>query len=313
LWTHNTAVSGNLYSNNDYAVYNYLGGVGTSAASSTGVSTGIPNGKIASGQSFFIKGLSNGVATFKNSMRLVGNNTQFFKMSSVANTLTFEKHRIWLDITNDTGAYKQTLIGYATGATMGMDRGMDGAYFNSGTPVALYSLSDATTTLSIQGRSLPFDVTDEVPLGFYAGASGIYTIRLSDYDGLFENQDIYIKDTQFNLYHDLKQAPYVFQSASGTYNNRFVLVYQNSVLANHAASFTEDAIVLYKPNQNLHVDCGAVMMKSITLYDVRGRVLFENKAVNATTIEIPLGSTNQVLLVAITSQDGVTVTKKYVN
>lgn len=313
LWTHNTAVTGNVYSNNDYAVYNYLGGIGTSAASSTGVNTSVPNGKIASGQSFFIKGLSNGIATFKNSMRLVGNNTQFFKMSSVSNTLTFEKHRIWLDITNDLGAYKQTLIGYAAGATMGVDRGIDGAYFNSGTPVALYSLSDATTTLAIQGRSLPFDVHDEVALGFYTDASGTYTIRLSNYDGLFENQEIYLKDTQFNIYHDLKQSPYVFQSASGTYNNRFVLVYQNSALTTQSSSFTEDRIVLYKPNQNLRVDSGTIVMKEIKVYDVRGRLLFENNAINATTAEIPLGATNQVLLIAITSQDGVTVTKKYVN
>jgi hypothetical protein len=39
LWTHNTAITNNLYTSDDYATYNLLGGVGTNAALSSGVST----------------------------------------------------------------------------------------------------------------------------------------------------------------------------------------------------------------------------------------------------------------------------------
>ena len=89
LWTHNTAMTNNNYTNSDYASYNYMGGVGTSAALSGGSS---PNGKIGSGQSFFIKGLAAGNAIFNNTMRVMGNNTQFYRSAA-------DKSRIWLQIT----------------------------------------------------------------------------------------------------------------------------------------------------------------------------------------------------------------------
>lgn len=313
LWTHNTPITNNSYTVADYAVYNYLGGTGT-AAGSTGVNTNVPNGKIAAGQSFFVKGLTTGVATFKNSMRLVGANTQFFRLnSSISNDSITEKHRLWLDLTSDQGSYKQTLIGYVTGATMGVDRGLDGAYFNSGNPVALYSLPNNATPLSIQGRSLPFDVHDEVPLGFYAVASGTFTISLSHYDGLFENQNVYLKDLTSNLYYDLKVAPYTFQSVAGTFDHRFVLVYQNPTLHSAVSNFTADSIVLYKPDGNLHIDTGTTLMKSVKVFDVRGRLLIEKQGINATSAVITLGTVPQVLFVQITSQDLTVVTKKYVN
>jgi hypothetical protein len=44
LWTHNTAITNNLYTSDDYATYNLLGGVGTNAALSSGVSTSKPDG-----------------------------------------------------------------------------------------------------------------------------------------------------------------------------------------------------------------------------------------------------------------------------
>ena len=313
LWTHNTAVSSNLYSPNDYAVYNYLGGTGTSAATSGGANTNVPNGKIAAGQSFFIKGLSNGTVTYKNSMRIIGNNDQFFKLNTTTVAAAPEKHRIWLDVSNEQGAYKQTLIGYAANATMGVDRGYDGAYFNSGSSIAIYSLADATT-LAIQGRSLPFYDTDEVPLGFYATTSGNFTINLFDYDGLFLNQDIYLKDKVLNLYHNLKSSAYNFSATAGTFNDRFVLVYKpQETLTTQQSAVDANAIVLYKPNADLHINAGTILMDEVKVFDVRGRLLFDKKHINATSTQINLGTTNQVLVIEITTNDSIKIIKKYVN
>lgn len=318
LWTHNTPILAGQYTNNDYAIYNYLGGTGTSSAPNSGINNTVPNGKIASGQGFFVKGLASGVATFNNAMRLVGDNNQFFRMQaptvgtgSVATSI--EKHRIWLDVVNGQGNYKQTLVGYATNATMGIDRGYDSDYLNVGNPVSLYSLAPSLATLSIQGRSLPFSDLDEVPLGFYTASSGEFTINLFDFDGLFLNQSIYLKDKVTDVIHDLKQSSYVFRSTAGTFNERFVLVYRNGALAVPTASFSSDSIVLYKPAQELFVDSGGAFMQSIKVFDVRGRLLLEKKNINATRTSFDAGFTNQVLLIEITSSDGLKVTKKYVN
>ncbi|WP_147402351.1 hypothetical protein [Flavobacterium sp. 120] len=45
FWTHNTAINNNVYTSDDYAVYNSLGGVGTSASLSSGVNNTKPDGK----------------------------------------------------------------------------------------------------------------------------------------------------------------------------------------------------------------------------------------------------------------------------
>jgi hypothetical protein len=228
LWTHNTPITNNVYTANDYAVYNYLGGTGTTAAPNSGLNTSVPNGKIASGQSFFIKGLTSGNATFLNSMRVTGSNNQFFKTSNTNTINNGIAGRIWLDISNDQGAYKQALIGYAQQASLGLDRGYDGEYFNFGGGISLYSIA-ATTNLAIQGRPTPFSNTDEVPLGFSVAAAGTFTINLSNVDGLFTSQNIYLKDKLLNTTVNLKQGAYTFTSDLGVFNDRFVVVYRNKI------------------------------------------------------------------------------------
>jgi hypothetical protein len=41
-----------------------------------------------------------------------------------------EKHRIWLNLFNNQGAFKQILVGYANRATNGLDASFDGESFN---------------------------------------------------------------------------------------------------------------------------------------------------------------------------------------
>lgn len=311
LWTHNTVITANQYTANDYAVYNYLGSTGTSSAPSIGINSSVPNGKIASGQSFFIKGLTNGTATFTNAMRLIGDNNQFFRTSS-SNAVETENHRIWLDVASASGVYKQTLIGYSTQATLGIDRGFDGDYINVGNSAALYSLSGGTN-LSIQGRPLPFSDSDEVSLGFYAGVSENYTVSLYDFDGLFTSQNIYIKDTLLNVIHDLKLAPYTFFSDNGTFNSRFVLIYRDQTLSSNSILSENSSIVLYKSNQELQVHSGTLIMKSIKVFDVSGRLLLTKDNINSSATSLNVGTTNQVLFVEITTSDLVTVLKKYIN
>jgi hypothetical protein len=315
LWTHNTPITANQYNSNDYAVYNYLGGTGTSSAPNVGVNANVPTGKIASGQSFFIGGLTNGVATFKNTMRIIGDNNQFFRSSSPIVTSSFqnfEKHRIWLDVVNSQGNYKQTLVGYATNATSGIDRGFDGTFFNVGNALNLYSVNNETL-LSIQGRPLPFTDTDEVDLGFSSAVADSFKINLYDFDGLFTSQDIFLKDRDLNVIHNLKLAPYNFASNAGTFNSRFSLVYRDATLSNSNFSANADSITLYKPNENLNIKTSGIIMQSVKVYDTRGSLLFEKTGINSSQTTLNLGAVNQMLLIQITTADSKIITRKYVN
>ena len=315
LWTHNTPLNASYqYSGSDYAIYNYLGGTGTRAATNPGANVSVPNGKIASGQGFFIKGLSSGTATFKNSMRITGNNDQFFRMVSPAATATteIEKHRYWLDITNTQGAYKQALIGYAEGATLGLDRLFDGEMVDAGNVINVYTLSQ-NTKLSIQGRPIPFDVNDIVPLGYKSTINTTYTVALSDFDGLFVDQKIYIEDKDLNIMHDLKIEPYTFTTGIGTFDSRFVLKYTDSALGTHSNEFTEHSVVIYKNTEgNFVITSGIFAMSTVKVFDIRGRLLLDKSAINASQTMFNIGMTNEVLLVEITTVDGLKVTKKVV-
>lgn len=299
IWTHNTPMTNNNYTNSDYAVYNYMGGVGTSAA--PGANSNVPNGNIASGQSFFIKGLSAGTALFNNSMRIAGNNNQFFRSAG-------DKSRIWLQIYDGAAGYKQALVGYAAGATDGLDSGYDGDLFASGTPVSIYSLV-GTHALTIQGRALPFEETDIIPLGYTATTSGNLTIGLHNFDGLFEAQNIYLKDNLLQSIHDLKQSDYSFASASGEFNDRFELVFTNSVLNNPSLTF-DQSVVVYVENGVIRVKSSLNALQKVAIYDIRGALLGTQ---NATGMEVSFSNSmfaQQILLVKVTDEFGNTLTRK---
>lgn len=312
LWTHNTAISNLQYTSNDYAVYNYLGGTGTISAPNLGVNNSVPSGKIAAGQSFFVKGLSNGTATFLNSMRIIGNNNQFFKGNFNSLTDQSEENRIWLEVKDSQGGYKQTLVGYSAQASYEIDRGYDSDLMNL-TPTSIYSLL-GSNKLSIQGRPMPFLVTDEVPIGFHADLSGSFSIGLYDFDGIFNNQDIFLQDNQTNQIYNLKQGEYNFISNSGTFENRFVLLYQNATTLNNSSSvFDANSIVLYKPNQDLNIDSGSFIMKKVRVFDARGRLVLEKQAINSSKTSINMPNNLKFITLEITSQDGQLVFKKYLN
>lgn len=316
LWTHNTPLNAALqYTGSDYALYNYLGGVGTgTSATNPGLNNAAPNGKIASGQGFFIKGLTNGTATFKNSMRIAGNNDLFFRMQSpeANNSTGPEKHRYWLDISNTQGAFKQALVGYAEEATMGLDRLFDGEMVDVGNAITFYTLTD-NTKLTIQGRALPFDVADTIPLGYKSTIVSTYSISLFDFDGLFAHQNIYLEDKDLNIIHDLKSGPYTFTTNIGTFDSRFVLRYTNTTLGTNNPIFNENAVVIYKNNENKFViNTGSFAMDEVKVFDIRGRLLLDMSDVNSTQATFDAGMTNQVLLVQIITVDGVKVTKKVI-
>ena len=132
---------------------------------------------------------------------------------STRGQVVVENNRIWLNATNATGDFSQMAINYVTGATNGLDS-FDAKYFNEAT-LALNSVIDNVDYV-IQGRALPFDATDLVPLSFYAAAAGNYTISIASVDGLFTgSQDIVLKDNVTGTETDLKAGGYTFAAPSG--------------------------------------------------------------------------------------------------
>ncbi|MFY0482347.1 fibronectin type III domain-containing protein [Flavobacterium sp. PLA-1-15] len=325
LWTHNTKITETgtpqiySYSAGDYACYNGTGSTDTKEAA-TDPTPGNPNdnkptGYIAAGQSFFIKGTAVGQALFNNTMRVAGNNGQFFRPAStepVSNWDTTGKHRIWLNMKGQTVGFNQLLVGYIENATNEWDIRFDGESFG-GNQVTFYSIL-ADKNLTIQGRALPFNNQDEVPLGYKTTLNGTLTISIDDYDGLFEGQDIYLEDKLLNIVHDLKASAYNFTTVSGTFNGRFVLRYLPSEqLGNPDPVAVADGLILYQEDDKIMIKSQLQALEQVTIYDLLGRTLFNTAGIGQNEIRIENVVMNeQPLIVKIRLANGQIVNKKIV-
>ena len=294
FWTHNS-LSGTA---SNYASYNITGGV---AAVSGGV---IPNGTVQTGQGFVFYAATPSTVMFSNTMRDGNNSGQFFR-----NADSIERNRIWLNLDSNTEPLNQILIGYVSGATQGFDDSIDG---KTAEQVSGISTVMNNENYAIQGRALPFATTDVVPMGFKAMTDDTYTISIDHVDGLFDTQNIYLKDNVTGAIHDLKISSYSFAATTGTDNTRFEIVYDN-LLATQTPKFDTNSVVIFKQNNVLNINAGKVTMKAVKVFDIRGRLVFEQSNINATTTSLTnLKAEQQVLLVQITADDNSVVTKKVV-
>lgn len=314
LWTHNTPITNYVYTINDYAVYNLVGGVGI-AATNSGVNNTVPNGKIASGQGFFVKALANGPVTFLNSMRVLGTNNSFFRTNSpiAFNQIDpIEKHRIWLNLSNSQGLFKQTLLGYVQNATNNIDRDFDGTTLASGNSINFYSISN-NETLAIQGRALPFVMDDVVQMGYSSTVEGNFEISIDRTDGLFNNlEDVLLEDKLMQTIHNLKNSPYVFYTGVGSFDNRFLLRYTAESLSNPELN-QDFGIKVLMNNHLLTVLSNDKRIESVKVYDMIGRELFAKNNIQSSNFSTILQQTTQSLILKIKLENGILVTKKIIS
>ena len=261
---------------------------------------------ISVGQGFMVKakaGQTN--LNFFNSMRSSENVNQFFKSS-----LT-QMDRYWIKMTNSTNVSAgQNLIAYIPNATYDYDSGLDGLYSNDSS-VAFYSKAAAQDVV-INARP-SFVVNDVIPLIFKSNISDTYTFSLNQKEGIFNGtQDILLKDNYTNSIQNLSIGDYSFTTAIGLFSDRFEIIYQNSLETNNSV-FNSNQVIIYSQDNLTHINTGNILIDSLKIFDVQGRLLFDKSDVNSTKISLKLGFENQVLLFQITSKDGETITKKVIN
>ena len=333
FWTHNTAIqlATNItngtagsgvyaYTSDDYASYNRTGGISTAVSaisdpkhSFSGVDLGLkPTGKIAAGQGFFAPASTiGGKLIFNNGMRASGSgdNSQFFKLSTASKT-TIQKDRVWLNLTNKEGAFKQTLIGYITGATNDYDEGFDAVTYDANPFVDFYSVNNQVN-LVIQGRALPFVKKDSVALGYKSAIKGEFQISIDLTDGALATQKIFLEDQDLKVLHDLKKEPYTFNTEKGVFNNRFVLRYVDK---NAIEVELSKEVIVSVLDKKITINSALTTIDKVVLYDMTGRKLFQKNRADANVFVIPnLVWNHQVLVVDVVLSDGTKHTRKIVN
>lgn len=299
FWTNTNPAQSNTYDGqpNNWASYTLMGGTAATGSGST------PNGQIAPGQGLLAL-VDSSVSTinFTNAMRSTSSGMFFRQMES-------DIHRYWLNLSIEETALNQILIGYMEGATYGVDNQIDGVMFGyEGN--AIYSIiENSEEAFVIQGLPTPFDVNDHVAIGFKAVESGTFTITLSNFDGLFEeeNQDIYLKDNFINITHNLKENPYTFTSEEGVFDTRFEVVYQPT-LSSPDFDF-ENNWIAFKQGNNLQIETLGFELREVTLFDILGRTTYTSQA-EGNQHKVTKPTTNGVVIIKIMTLEGKELVRK---
>jgi hypothetical protein len=289
------------YSSNDYIVH--------SSSGSTSVGGKTFGGYIAAGQGFFAKPKGSSIH-FNNDMRKgESSNGNFLK---TAKSKSIERNRVWLNMVNAEGAFKQILVGYIEGATNNVDFNYDAPTIAGNSFIDFYSLNE-TKKLTIQGRALPFDNTDIVPLGYKTTAAGDFTIGIDHGDGFFNKQEIYLEDKTTGKTTNLRNENYTFSTLVGTFTDRFVLRYTGKTLGTDDLENLENSVLISVKNKTVSITCSKETIKEVTIFNVGAQLVYSKSKVNSSELQIAnLHSSDQVLLVKVTLENGSTVTKKVI-
>ncbi|WP_316633120.1 T9SS sorting signal type C domain-containing protein [uncultured Flavobacterium sp.] len=316
FWTHNsppaaTGTGNYTYTSNDFAIYNLSGSVIVGDMTGDGATTpgnqNPPLGYIAAGQAFFVKSKTGQNAVFTNSMRIPGSNSQFFKSTNSK----LERHRVWLNLTNTQGAFKQVLIGYIEGATNGWDTNYDGISLDANKFLDFYSVN-GDLKLVVQGRALPFLDTDFVPLGYRSAIAGDFTIAIDHTDGLLSTEAIYLEDKKLGVTHDLRASNYTFTTAIGTFTDRFVLRYGKKLGVDDFEK-NEDNIIAFVKNKNIKITSFKDALNEVVIYDISGKIIYDKKKIGNTELQISnLPSEDQILFLKVILENGYSTSRKIV-
>ena len=261
------------------------------------------NWVINSGQGFIVQASSNTIV-FNNSMRRGTNNGQIFSQPQSSGS------RLWLNLKGVSNEFHQAMIAYTPAATTGLDFGFDGKAFTDG-DIALWSLA-GDNKLGIQARPL-FDAADVVALGYKAATAGTYSIEVDHTDGVFAaGQQIYLKDNVTGLLHNFSQGGYSFTTEAGSIEGRFEVIYAMH-LSTVLPVFDSNSIIAYKNDNGINISTGNMDMKSVLVYDIRGRLLYSSNSIDAPEVTVSgLSQQGQVLIIKVTAADGRIAVKKIV-
>jgi hypothetical protein len=109
----------------------------------------------------------------------------------------------------------------------------------------------------------------------------------------------------------LKYEDYLFTTAAGTFNSRFVLSYTNKSLETTDFSTQRTTVLVSTKNLQLSIISSVETIDKVFIYDVSGRQIYQKTNINDTELSIPdLVSSHQIVLVKTILQNKEVVSTK---
>ncbi|MFV0225505.1 Ig domain-containing protein [Empedobacter falsenii] len=288
VWTHSKPIVNGAYQGSNWAIYNGTGWNDNSVTSQN----------IDIAQGFIVKVANAGNLVLNNAMRTSANGPVYYKE---------QKDRYWLSLSNDQGKINSSLIGYVSESTTEYDQNFDAHPFDNNNE-GLYSVLN-NDLFVIQGRG-DFNNEDSFDLTFNVKKAGTYQINLEKFEGVFENQNIYLVDRKLDKVFNLSELKsYSFDTEVGEINDRFSINYQNKTLSTNDLS--KKGLVVYAQNKQITIS-SKESIKSIKLVDISGRQLQNIQNINIKNYVINLNLNPQVVVVVVENTNGTTESRKVI-
>ncbi|SCX01159.1 Por secretion system C-terminal sorting domain-containing protein [Flavobacterium saliperosum] len=270
-----------------------------------GVSTGSTYKRMFTpiGQGFKIEGTAVGSAQMKNAYRVfvkegVLNNSQFERIGNEVNGDT------WGDIQNVAGVdytqysnkelpqikihtvlnnqySREVALAFNGQATDGFDLGMDAKAPEYNLPNDAYFPLDATNQFVIS--TLPFDINKRIPFAFKAASQTTFKVTVGNTINFTDAENVYLFDKQTGVYHDIKNNFFEITLPVGVVNDRFEITFKDAALSTDENVLGESLTVYQNNSTNSLTISNPQMMdlKSCTLYDVAGKLIFTKNNLGA--------------------------------
>lgn len=219
------------------------------------------------------------------------------------------KSRLYININNGKGGFKQMGLAYVPGATTGHDRLFDSQIFASSN-VIIYSIN-GDYKYGLEGR--PYTILDNnetIPLGYVAEADEAYQISIDRFDGNFDKKEIFLHDKEKDSIHNLSEQAYVFDSLKGIHDERFeVMIRDKAILGMVEYNATSFSVVLVQDKLVLLSDVDGI--DQVEIISVLGVKIWDKKYNSVAKVEIDdLIRKNQILVVRVLFENGMYRAKK---
>jgi len=274
-----------------YALYNYSGGIPTASYGTNdpdvgtgGTPTKLPGRYIPVSQGFFVYSAGGGTITFENDQRVFekeGATSVFVRSASNPEEQPINynednrmKIRIGFDSFNEI--HRQLLLTVDENASSGVDWGYDG-------PQNRLEIDDMFWL--IEGEKYGIQGIDQVtaetviPLGVHVRDNGLNSIRIDHLENVPDNQEIYLRDNELNIYHDLREGEYEVNLTSGDYLDRFEIVFYNRQTSLDVNDVISESFEIYYNNETKKLiihNTELLEIRSIELFNILGQSIFNS-------------------------------------
>ncbi|NER14184.1 T9SS type A sorting domain-containing protein [Leptobacterium flavescens] len=242
---------------------------------------------------------------------------------------------------------KPMALSFVQGTTDGVDRGADGIDISGLRNNAYWPIEGKNYVI----QATTFAADKQIPIGFYVSNQSTFEIAVSQKDNFNENVSIYFYDKESGAAYDITDNSYQITLEAGQYDNRFTIRFLKNPVADDDNDTTGDPVSeddtagnddttgdedgdptdddvisedledngpvefnAFQDNVNklLTLENPGLTINSVTLYDVAGKILF-NDTRNSTDRLITYGTsqyTTGVYIVNVTFADNSIITKK---